>query len=169
MKQQTSEGAVSPVIGVILMVAITVILAATIGTFVLGLGEGVDKNARAGIDAEADDATNNITMSVVTLDNSDYVLIRGAEGLSVYNSPASSVSDGDTVDSSNGRKLFLNRTGTSVKLGGTGSGTVTIVGVIGETPEDGIENGGLTNEEPRGDREQGLTETTIQRVEYDFS
>ncbi|WP_255148981.1 type IV pilin [Halorarius halobius] len=35
------EDAVSPVIGVILMVAITVILAAVIGTFVLGLGDQV--------------------------------------------------------------------------------------------------------------------------------
>lgn len=35
------DRAVSPVIGVILMVAITVILAAVIGTFVLGLGEQV--------------------------------------------------------------------------------------------------------------------------------
>jgi flagellin-like protein len=35
------DGAVSPVIGVILMVAITVILAAVIGTFVLGLGQNV--------------------------------------------------------------------------------------------------------------------------------
>ncbi|MDS0243685.1 MULTISPECIES: type IV pilin N-terminal domain-containing protein [unclassified Haloferax] len=35
------ESAVSPVIGVILMVAITVILAAVIGTFVLGLGDQV--------------------------------------------------------------------------------------------------------------------------------
>ena len=34
--------AVSPVIGVILMVAITVILAAVIGTFVLGLGDSVE-------------------------------------------------------------------------------------------------------------------------------
>ncbi|WP_345775624.1 type IV pilin N-terminal domain-containing protein [Haloferax sp. Q22] len=33
------DTAVSPVIGVILMVAITVILAAVIGTFVLGLGD----------------------------------------------------------------------------------------------------------------------------------
>ena len=37
--------AVSPVIGVILMVAITVILAAVIGTFVLGLGQEMNKNA----------------------------------------------------------------------------------------------------------------------------
>jgi len=35
------DRAVSPVIGVILMVAITVILAAVIGTFVLGLGENL--------------------------------------------------------------------------------------------------------------------------------
>ena len=39
------EDAVSPVIGVILMVAITVILAAVIGTFVLGLGENVQDSA----------------------------------------------------------------------------------------------------------------------------
>jgi flagellin-like protein len=37
--------AVSPVIGVILMVAITVILAAVIGTFVLGLGDQVETTA----------------------------------------------------------------------------------------------------------------------------
>ncbi|MDX1746657.1 MAG: type IV pilin N-terminal domain-containing protein, partial [Halobacteriales archaeon] len=41
----TDEDAVSPVIGVILMVAITVILAAVIGTFVLGLGENVQDSA----------------------------------------------------------------------------------------------------------------------------
>ena len=38
---QDSDRAVSPVIGVILMVAITVILAAVIGTFVLGLGDSL--------------------------------------------------------------------------------------------------------------------------------
>ena len=36
------DDAVSPVIGVILMVAITVILAAVIGTFVLGLGQNIE-------------------------------------------------------------------------------------------------------------------------------
>ena len=39
------DDAVSPVIGVILMVAITVILAAVIGTFVLGLGENIEDTA----------------------------------------------------------------------------------------------------------------------------
>ena len=41
--------AVSPVIGVILMVAITVILAAVIGTFVLGLGDSVESAPQASI------------------------------------------------------------------------------------------------------------------------
>ena len=48
LKQLLTENrAVSPVIGVILMVAITVILAAVIGTFVLGLGEGVQSTPQA--------------------------------------------------------------------------------------------------------------------------
>jgi flagellin-like protein len=43
----TEDRAVSPVIGVILMVAITVILAAVIGTFVLGLGQNVQSTPQA--------------------------------------------------------------------------------------------------------------------------
>ncbi|WP_313693981.1 type IV pilin N-terminal domain-containing protein [Halorarum halobium] len=44
-KLLADERAVSPVIGVILMVAITVILAAVIGTFVLGLGQGLNQTS----------------------------------------------------------------------------------------------------------------------------
>jgi flagellin-like protein len=51
------EDAVSPVIGVILMVAITVILAAVIGTFVLGLGDQVQSSApNANFQFEYDDS-----------------------------------------------------------------------------------------------------------------
>lgn len=57
------EDAVSPVIGVILMVAITVILAAVIGTFVLGLGEQVQSTTPSvsfsfDYDESADPANN---------------------------------------------------------------------------------------------------------------
>ena len=45
----TDERGVSPVIGVILMVAITVILAAVIGTFVLGLGQNTQSSPQASI------------------------------------------------------------------------------------------------------------------------
>ena len=56
------EKAVSPVIGVILMVAITVILAAVIGTFVLGLGDSLGDNQpsaqlSASVSGEADTGT----------------------------------------------------------------------------------------------------------------
>ena len=43
---------VSPVIGVILMVAITVILAAVIGTFVLGLGDSLNQAPQAQLNVE---------------------------------------------------------------------------------------------------------------------
>ena len=45
---------VSPVIGVILMVAITVILAAVIGSFVLGIGGDVEATPQASLSIEAD-------------------------------------------------------------------------------------------------------------------
>ena len=56
-RNDDSDGtrAVSPVIGVILMVAITVILAAVIGTFVLGLGDQVESAPQASFDFDVDD------------------------------------------------------------------------------------------------------------------
>ena len=57
--QNTADDrAVSPVIGVILMVAITVILAAVIGTFVLGLGDQLGDTA-----PQASFSTDNVTAS----------------------------------------------------------------------------------------------------------
>ncbi|WP_331232886.1 type IV pilin N-terminal domain-containing protein [Natronorarus salvus] len=57
------ERAVSPVIGVILMVAITVILAAVIGTFVLGLGDDVNAAPSAQLSFQVDDDTDNLIIS----------------------------------------------------------------------------------------------------------
>ena len=48
---------VSPVIGVILMVAITVILAAVIASFVLGFGDSVQSNAQAGVTVDNGNVT----------------------------------------------------------------------------------------------------------------
>jgi flagellin-like protein len=88
--------AVSPVIGVILMVAITVILAAVIGTFVLGLGEGTEAAPQAQFTFEfngstglnithdggdsLDAGTLNVTSSVplaVSDDGTDYIDANG--------------------------------------------------------------------------------------------
>lgn len=58
------ERAVSPVIGVILMVAITVILAAVIGTFVLGLGDQVQNTTpQASFGFDTADAKTNVTIT----------------------------------------------------------------------------------------------------------
>lgn len=51
---QNNDRAVSPVIGVILMVAITVILAAVIGTFVLGLGGDIASTPNNQLSLNAD-------------------------------------------------------------------------------------------------------------------
>jgi flagellin-like protein len=59
----SDDRAVSPVIGVILMVAITVILAAVIGTFVLGLGDSLgNEQPTAQLNVE-NSSSSNLTIS----------------------------------------------------------------------------------------------------------
>ncbi|PSP83147.1 type IV pilin [Halobacteriales archaeon QS_6_64_34] len=82
----TEDDAVSPVIGVILMVAITVILAAVIATFVLGLGDSVSNNAPQAT-FEFNPSDNTITMTggdeitaskvTVTIDGNDKTTSNG--------------------------------------------------------------------------------------------
>jgi flagellin-like protein len=59
------EGAVSPVIGVILMVAVTVILSAVIGTFALGLGTTQDTAPQStwGTDYSSGGSSDALTLS----------------------------------------------------------------------------------------------------------
>lgn len=58
------ERAVSPVIGVILMVAITVILAAVIAAFVLDMGQEQSGNAQAGLSFETTEMDDTSTADV---------------------------------------------------------------------------------------------------------
>jgi flagellin-like protein len=77
LRQTSKEGGVSPVVGVILMVAVTVILAAVVGSFVLDLGSNVQANPQAGVtfsesgDADAGDA--EVTVQVIAMENADSV------------------------------------------------------------------------------------------------
>lgn len=59
---RNSDRAVSPVIGVILMVAITVILAAVIAAFVLGFGAETEAAPQASIDIDADAGDNSLSI-----------------------------------------------------------------------------------------------------------
>jgi flagellin-like protein len=102
--------AVSPVIGVILMVAITVILAAVIGTFVLGLGDSVESAPQASFDFElSEDTGTNGNLNIThrggdTIQNSS-IEIR-TNGTDVTNTvtdteitsgPGSEIGAGDTI------------------------------------------------------------------------
>lgn len=61
----TDTNGISPVIGVILLVAITVILTATIGTFVLELGGSLSTNPQAGVDIQ--EGADGVKISLNTL------------------------------------------------------------------------------------------------------
>jgi flagellin-like protein len=68
----TEDRAVSPVIGVILMVAITVILAAVIGTFVLDLGNSaVQQNPQAAV--SFDQNGGEVTITISSIQNADTI------------------------------------------------------------------------------------------------
>lgn len=62
---KSKEDAVSPVIGVILMVAVTVILAAVIAAFVFGMGGNVQKTQIVGVTA-ARTATDDVGKVTLT-------------------------------------------------------------------------------------------------------
>lgn len=87
------EGAVSPVIGVILMVAVTVVLAAVIAGFVFGIGDDLgDAAPNAQIDFDYDtDANDGDGELVVSHDGGDAITGENTGALSVN-------SDGDVDD-----------------------------------------------------------------------
>ncbi len=86
------ERAVSPVIGVILMVAITVILAAVIGTFVLGLGDQIQTTTPSA-SFGFDQGTTDVTVRNTSGTNTEETL--------TVTSVTITHESGDTIDSSN--------------------------------------------------------------------
>ncbi len=92
LRTRVDERAVSPVIGVILMVAITVILAAVIGTFVLGLGGQVSNAApQASLEFTSASGVSNISIAHdggETLGATDIVIVVRNDTESVRFTPA---------------------------------------------------------------------------------
>jgi flagellin-like protein len=103
MKQQIKavlddDRGVSPVIGVILMVAITVILAAVIGTFVLGLGDSLEQTPQATLSAEVESGGGNVTISHNGGDSIAASDIRVIVGGTDYNSSSADFSVSGSAD-----------------------------------------------------------------------
>jgi len=115
---QDNDRAVSPVIGVILMVAITVILAAVVGTFVLGLGDQIGGSATAGVTVDGDNTTD-VTVTLTNLGTAESVKIVDSNGMSINTTGVTG-------------NLPMNSTGASVTLDGTttpGGNSYNIVAV----------------------------------------
>ncbi len=96
----TEDRAVSPVIGVILMVAITVILAAVIGTFVLGLGDSVQQQSPTANFA-GDQGTETVDNDPVT-------------SLTITHEGGDSVAQENLDVTVNGEQAYENNGGTAV-------------------------------------------------------
>jgi flagellin-like protein len=98
----TDEDAVSPVIGVILMVAITVILAAVIGAFVLNIGGSQDTAPSVSFDFEQSSAGVDVTVQSASesIDEANWNI--EPEGLSYSDSKPATLSSGTTFTVING-------------------------------------------------------------------
>ncbi|HVP25468.1 MAG TPA: type IV pilin N-terminal domain-containing protein [Methanomicrobiales archaeon] len=104
MKSEKKEDAVSPVIGVILMVAITVILAAVIAAFVFGMAGGVSKTKT--VAATARQTGNDVVVTWQGGQDNGYVV---GYGVTINDQSASTwVNTGNAV-------------GNSTKFGGKGT------------------------------------------------
>ncbi|MUV50753.1 type IV pilin [Haloarcula sp. CBA1122] len=122
------DDAVSPVIGVILMVAITVILAAVIATFVLGLGDQVSNTApQASFSTEYDSSADDNGQVTVTHDGGDsikgsnlYIRGSGIGGSSsdVTSNNAEWLSSGGDASGSNSKVVAGDRLTVGVTGGG---------------------------------------------------
>jgi len=127
------ERAVSPVIGVILMVAITVILAAVIGTFVLGLGDQVQSTtpqASFGFDTSQQEISgDSYTAVTVTHQSGDSiaetdlsVLVNGNQAWEVNGSTETNNpwdDSGEKVSAGSSFKVVMYDTGSSITEGET--------------------------------------------------
>lgn len=137
LKNSRKDSGVSPVVGVILMVAVTVILAAVIGNFVLNLGSSVNKKASASVQFEQDyDVSNgsyNVDVYVTQISNADYLNVTApggtitqadaaidAEGTEIPNG-SSAYASGDVV------KVYDVDAGTTVQVLGSLSGRESVV------------------------------------------
>ncbi|PSP83143.1 type IV pilin [Halobacteriales archaeon QS_6_64_34] len=131
------DDAVSPVIGVILMVAITVILAAVIASFVLGLGDQAgDAAPQASWSYSYDSSASSFTTGL----GSDGLLTISHDGGDNVDMTQVTLKDGDNSvdptnnDSSNMESKFPDEA-TAGDEGSTGVDEDTTVRIIWENPD----------------------------------
>jgi len=116
IKLRENEEAVSPVIGVILMVAITVILAAVIAAFVFGMGSGVQTTKTVAMTSKLDAENISIVISggpdLSSLQELT-ITIGGNPPMGIYNS-THTITNPITPQSFSGKDNF--KVGETIKL-----------------------------------------------------
>ncbi len=115
MKQYRNDEAVSPVIGVILMVAITVILAAVIAAFVFGMAGNVSKTKNVAFTASKG------TSNTITVTNN------GGQDVTSLNNPVSINLNGAVPTLIGSSTFSINGTGNTTQFTGTASKDHVIV------------------------------------------
>lgn len=103
-----ADRAVSPVIGVILMVAITVILASTAGAFLFGFGSSSEEDVQAGVTVSGQNS--NTTTVTWTSEGS-------ATGITFSENAAFEAGSAEEITT----------VGNSVELNTSGKGTVSVI------------------------------------------
>ncbi|WP_121743767.1 type IV pilin [Natronorubrum halophilum] len=129
------ERAVSPVIGVILMVAITVILAAVIAAFVLDMGDSMgDTQVNAVVESEANSAGDTVSVSVTDMGNADGVVLVDNSGQPVSSDviTATGGSEDYTTTSGNDYTIQAFQGDTSLSTGDNIDDQVDATTVAGE-------------------------------------
>lgn len=130
----STDRAVSPVIGVALLLGITVVLASAIGLSVLGIGDSFSENPNANVEIAPGSGTN-LDLTLADNGNVDRVVIVAAEN--GYSNSAT-YPDG----SGSGSATILSNTGATIQApnGNTGSNleTYQVVGVIEQEGDNNV-------------------------------
>jgi flagellin-like protein len=132
------EGAVSPVIGVILMVAITVILAAVIAAFVFGMGPP-EQAPQASIRASATETdTGGLSIIMIEHQGGDEIVLSSTGTKITVDGNNVVYDDSATGEFTAGERLYLVQNDTAYAVGNTSldadyAGTLEAIGTSGDT------------------------------------
>ncbi len=152
-----NEEAVSPIIGVVLMVAITVIIATVVSAFALTLAQDNEEQPiNAAVDIEVDNIEKEITVRVTSMGNAEYVVVRGPLNSSLENSSY---------------EPYLNQTGQQMTLTNEhlrDHGSVAAVGVQGNFFDRGTFPNGSKNAVPVAAIIPVTSQTQVNQKDYDF-
>jgi len=139
IQKQTDKG-VSPVIGVILMVAITVIIAAVVANFVLDLGSSLQEDADATVtfdqeaDYSGDEGSYILTITTTSMDNADYTYAQLSGGELNEDNVDQQLSDPDLKDeevASDERKVSMILSGDRLVISDlSGDEDIQVFGVL---------------------------------------